>query len=115
MYCGQCGTANDDNAWKCLTCGHALQQTSASEVPPVQVPNYLVQAILCTVCCCPPLGIPAIVFAARVNHKAGAGDLVGAQDASRKAKLWCWIAFGVGLALNLLYYGFMVVAGLSSS
>src|SRR5882672_10526815 len=31
--------------------------------PGVKVPNYLVQSILVTLCCCLPFGIAAIVFA----------------------------------------------------
>ncbi|HJT25078.1 MAG TPA: CD225/dispanin family protein [bacterium] len=67
------------------------------------VPNYLVQAILCTIFCCLPFGIVAIVYAAQVNGKVEAGDMAGAQAASKTAKTWCWVAFGVGLAVILLY------------
>ena len=71
--------------------------------PGTTVPNYLVFAILATVLCCLPTGIPAIVFAAQVNGKLQAGDIAGAQAASRNAKMWCWISFGVGLGFGLLY------------
>lgn len=72
-------------------------------VPPgVKVPNYLVQSILVTLCCCLPFGIAAIVFAAQVNSKLAAGDFPGAQESSRKAKMWCWIAFGVGIVVNII-------------
>jgi hypothetical protein len=76
----------------------------------VHVPNYLVQSILVTLCCCLPFGIPAIVYAAQVSGKLSAGDLAGAQEASRKAKMWCWVAFGLGIVGNLLgglLYGVM--------
>ncbi len=76
----------------------------------MKVPNYLVQSILVTICCCLPLGIVAIVYAAQVNSKLAAGDLVGAQTSSANAKLWCWIAFGIGIAVQLIYvivYGVM--------
>jgi hypothetical protein len=66
--------------------------------PGTTVPNYLVFAILATVFCCLPAGIPAIVFAAQVNGKVQIGDIAGAQAASNNAKMWCWISFGVGLA-----------------
>lgn len=61
------------------------------------VPNYLVQSILVTVFCSSILGIVSIVFAAQVNGKLSQGDIAGAQDMSNKAKMFCWIAFGVGL------------------
>jgi hypothetical protein len=70
--------------------------------PAVSVPNYLAQAILTTICCCLPFGIVGIVYAAQVNTKVAAGDYAGALDSSRKAKLWCWIGFGIGLAFGLL-------------
>lgn len=64
---------------------------------PPYVPNYLIQAILCTICCCLPFGIAAIVFAAQVNSKLAAGDVAGALEASRKARMWCWIALAGGI------------------
>jgi t-SNARE complex subunit (syntaxin) len=55
-----------------------------------------VQSILVTFCCW-PLGIVAIIFAAQVNSRLAAGDVNGALEASRKARLFCWIALGLGL------------------
>jgi len=69
----------------------------------VDVPNYLVQSILVTIFCCLPFGIPAIVFAAQVNGKLAAGDRMGALESSRKAKMRCWWAFGIGLGFSVLY------------
>lgn len=70
--------------------------------PASKIPNYLVQSILCTLCCCLPFGIVAIVYAAQVNGKAQSGDYTGAQESSAKAKMWCWIAFGVGIVTNII-------------
>jgi hypothetical protein len=67
------------------------------------VPNYLVQAILVTLCCCLPFGIVAIVYAAQVNSKLDSGDIAGATAASNNAKLWCWIGFGAGAVAILVY------------
>lgn len=66
------------------------------------VPNYLVPAIV-SIFCCWPLGIVAIIFAAQVNGKVASGDLAGAADASKKAKLFSFIAIGIGLAVGLIY------------
>ncbi|MFN2492852.1 MAG: CD225/dispanin family protein [Pyrinomonadaceae bacterium] len=66
------------------------------------VPNYLVPAIL-SLFCCWPLSIVAIIFAAQVNGKVAAGDMAGALDASKKAKLFSYIAIGIGLGLGLIY------------
>ncbi|HUP59269.1 MAG TPA: CD225/dispanin family protein [Thermoanaerobaculia bacterium] len=120
MTCPNCGTSNLDNATICANCGRPLtaaavpppppQQTytppppSFGAPPPLAPPpsNYLVQSILVTLCCCLPLGVVAIIFAAQVNTKFAAGDLAGAQEASRQAKMWCWIAFGLGLVAWLI-------------
>ena len=104
MFCPKCGATNDDNAWKCVQCQTILQQavTPAAGGPPEVIPNYLWQAIVCTICCCVPLGIPAIVYAAQVSSKVTQGDLAGARNASKNAKMWCWIAFGVGIATSLI-------------
>lgn len=74
------------------------------------VPNYLVPAILSTICCCIPFGIVAIVYAAQVNSKLAGGDRAGAIAASEKAKLWSWIAFGTGLAISVIYIILQVIA-----
>ncbi len=60
------------------------------------VPNYLVPAII-SIFCCWPLAIVAIIFATQVNSKVAAGDMAGAEDASRKAKLFSYIALGIGI------------------
>lgn len=111
MNCPNCGTSNLDNATICVNCGRPLSQAAYTPPPPpppphggsyapqpgAPVPNYLVQSILVTLCCCLPFGIVAIVFAAQVNSKLAAGDVAGAQAASRNARMWCWIAFAAGL------------------
>jgi hypothetical protein len=67
------------------------------------IQSYLPYAIVVSLCCCLPLGIPAIVFAAQVNSKLASGDVAGAQAASDKAKMWCLIALAAGLIANLAY------------
>ena len=103
MYCRKCGTQNDDNAYLCIKCGEVLQQIGGAGAPPMKIPNYLAQSILVTLFCCMPLGIPAIIFSAQVNGKIQAGDIPGALEASRKAKVWAWWSFGIGLISSVLY------------
>ncbi len=81
--------------------------------PRPKIPSYLVQSILCTLFCCLPFGIPAIVFASRVNNKIATGDIDGAQEDSKKAKMWCWISFGLGLVI-FVFYAVMMAIGLFS-
>lgn len=75
------------------------QEINQQQTPP---PNYLVFAILTTIFCCQILGIVSIVFAAQVNSRWNSGDIAGANDASRNAKLWAWIAFGSGLLIAVV-------------
>jgi hypothetical protein len=64
----------------------------------------MVWAILSTLFCCLPLGIASIVFASQVDSKWAAGDYVGAQEASAKAKKFAMIAAGVGVAVIVLFF-----------
>jgi len=79
------------------------------------VPNYMVPAII-SIFCCWPLAIPAIIFASQVNGKVAAGDIQGAQDSSRKAKLFSFIGLGIGLVgwiIGIIYW--IVVIGFVAS
>jgi hypothetical protein len=127
MFCSQCGANNTDTATVCMQCGRSLQagpppvplqpagafQPGLVQAPPVAVQNYLVFAILATVLCCLPAGIPAIVYAAQVNGKLQMGDVAGAQLASNNAKMWCLISAGLGLGVGVIY-GVLVMVGLLS-
>lgn len=77
------------------------------------VPNYMVPAII-SIFCCWPLAIAAIIFAVQVNNKVQAGDIAGAQDASKKAKMFSFIAIGIGL-LGVVCYVIMMVLGVGLS
>jgi hypothetical protein len=126
MLCRNCGAENDAKAHRCVQCGTALEQaadalrreellrlglrgplieqgmgsTPQADEP---VPTYLVQAILVTLFCCLPFGIPAIVFAAMATAHLTSGDRAAAIAAADDAKLWCWISFACGLATVGLY------------
>jgi len=77
---------------------------------PTTVPNYLVPAII-SVFCCWPLAIVAIIFAAQVNGKVQAGDTAGAQDSAKKAKMFSYIAIGLGLLAIICYVLFFLIMG----
>jgi Interferon-induced transmembrane protein len=106
MFCRNCGAQVEGLATTCPRCGAVVPENAPTE----QVPNYLVQAILVTIFCCLPFGIPAIVYAAQVNSKLAGGDYAGALDASGKAKTWCWVGFLCGLIPTLLYLVMMIIA-----
>jgi len=79
--------------------------------------NYLVWTIVSLICCGGLVAIPAIVFASQVNSKWAMGDYAGAEESSRKAKMWLIIAVCVGVAYSLIIgiiYG-VAIAGAASS
>jgi hypothetical protein len=107
----------DSTEWKPLGTFPELAGLSAAAAPmppapgpaygtataTANVPTYLWQSIVVTLCCCLPVGIPAIIFSAQVNSKLAAGDLAGATSASNKARMFCWIALGLGLVANVIF------------
>jgi hypothetical protein len=132
MFCPQCGAANTDNTAQCSQCGTPLQPLQAyvppqavpapqasGAVPPQPysgepIPNYLWQAIVCTVlglmCCLSlPFGIVAIVFSTQVNSKLAYGDIVGAKDSSNKAKIFCWVSIGIFGVIGIVYMLFIIL------
>lgn len=82
---------------------------------PANVPNYLIPAIL-SIFCCTPLGIVAVIFAAQVNGKVASGDIAGAMDSSKKAKMFSFISIGLGLVGVIFYIIWVVlIVGLSAA
>src|SRR4026209_2826337 len=82
------------------------------------VPNYLIPAIISAICCF-PLGIISIIFAAQVNSKVTAGNVAGALDASKKAKMFSYIFIGLGIVVwggyLLVTFGIVGLSILSNS
>ena len=132
VYCKNCGEDleipedSTDQELECPSCGIELEiprkevvsrtgGVSKNITPPLIIStpmvkppsfnkpeSYLTTAIITTLCCCLPLGIVSIVYAAQVDSKFTAGNYLGAINASNNAKMWAWISFGIGLAVNLL-------------
>jgi hypothetical protein len=101
MYCRRCGTANTEDALKCISCGEPFQ--APPKAPPPKIPSYLPQAIVATFCCCPPLGIAAWVFAAQVGSRLKEGDYEGAIKSSQNASLFSWLGLGIGVVFWVAY------------
>jgi hypothetical protein len=102
MFCRKCGRPNDDNAYKCTSCGEVLQS-----IAPKKIDNNLALAIIVTVLCCMPFGVVGIVYAAQVNAKAIGGDIAGAEESARKARAWSLWGLGLGL---VIFAGYIVLA-----
>ena len=128
MFCRRCGTELPDLAVQCPTCGERVahaggqyDQATQSGSPGSQPrqpapqtaspppPNYLVWAILATLFCCLPFGVVAIVFAAQVESKWFRGDCEGSLQASKNARVWCWVSFAMGLGLTLIWVLFLLL------
>lgn len=88
-------------------------QTPAAYYSGPNIPNYLWQSIVVTILCCWPFGIPAIVYAAKVDGLKAQGNVMGAMEASANAKKWCLIALGAWVVLIALY-GILIGGGIIS-
>ena len=85
-----------------------FQQPPFQQAPPVNGTPYLVWSIIATVLCCwlfIPLGfgIPAIVYASKINRLVNLGDIFGAQEAAKKSKMFTIIAGIVGTVLFIIW------------
>lgn len=132
MFCKKCGLQIDDNACFCEHCG-ADQRPAAepqpevfvsqpeqpsvgynpiftpqAEAPAVKGTTYLVWSILVTLFCCLPLGIPAIIFAAKIDNCNARGDFAAAAQNARKAKNFCIWGAVASVVVLLFYILFMV-------
>ena len=88
--------------------------TTRMSSPP---PNHLTWAILSLIFFFWPLGIPAIVFANRVNDKWTAGDHAGAQSASNSAKdfaTWATLVGCISYFIGFIYF-FVVMGAVAGS
>lgn len=81
--------------------GHQAPRQAPSAVR--DVPNHLVWAILATLCCCPPFGIVAIVYASQVSSHLAAGNYEAALQSSSTARKWCLAATICGVVAVLAY------------
>jgi len=84
--------------------------TPGFQKPPLPK-SYLTEAILATLFCCWPLGIPAIVNASKVESRYNAGDYEGAEEASRQAKNYMQYSFFAGLAIGVIYLLLLISTG----
>ena len=123
MYCPKCGTLNDDRSVNCSRCDTPLNPAGtppgmiqpgmiqpgagpgfpAVQPPTAEIPTYMTQSVLITLFCCLPLGIVGIFKANKINKLMRQNDVQGALVASKENKTMLWIAFGVGLVINVVY------------
>lgn len=88
-------------------------QTQYSQEPAVNWVPYLVFSILCTILCCMPFGVVAIVFAAKINSALSAGNIAEAKDCAKKSKIWIIVSAVVGLVAIILAIIWALFIGIS--
>jgi len=77
--------------------------------------NYLVWAILSTICCCLPLGIVNIIKSTKLKELWAQGDAMGAEKASADTKKWLiWTAVA-GVIVGILYAILAFVIGIGGA
>lgn len=86
--------------------------TTCGALPP-KPDNNLVWAILCTLLCCLPLGIVAIIKASAVDNLYAQGNYDEACRASSAAKKWSIWGAVLGVVLMGLYILLMLVVGMA--
>lgn len=100
MFCEKCGNQIPEEAkFACPHCNTLLEQHANA----MNIKSHLAIAIIATLLCCVPLGIVSIVYAAKVSQLVSLGKIAEAQEASKKAQMWAWIAVGAGLVFTILY------------
>lgn len=101
-----------------LLLGTTMSETIQPNIPQKNPPQsggvYLALAILSTIFCCLPFGIPAIVFAAQIDGKLRAGDTEGATRAAKQAKTWIIVSAASGAAIALIYVIFVALVGVAA-
>jgi hypothetical protein len=68
-----------------------------------------------TFCCCLPLSIASIVFAAQVDSKWAGGDHAGALSSANNAKILFWLSFTLGLLGYGAYFGLVILGTAAQS
>lgn len=76
--------------------------------------NYMVWAILTTICCCLPFGIVAIIKASKVNTLYATEQYNLAEMQAQDAKKWCIIGAVTGIVIDIFYFVFCGASELSS-
>lgn len=82
------------------------------------IKTYRTQAVIVLLCCVLfgilPLitGIPALIYSTRVTENITRGDFAKAVEASRRARMLCWISLGIILLMLVI---FIIIGAVAAS
>lgn len=79
-------------------------QNETHSVPASKPDNYMIWAILSTVCCCIPAGAYAIYCAAQVDSACRKGNYAEAASFSERAKTWSIISAVCGVVISIMSF-----------
>lgn len=82
--------------------------SSTASSKPSMPDNNLIWAVLCTVMCCVPLGVVAIIKSTEVEKYWKQGEYDKAQKAADDAKKWSLIGAGATAVFVVLYLIFII-------
>lgn len=72
--------------------------------------NNLVGAILVTMFCCTPLGVPSIIYAIKVDDEYRMGNFDNAYAMAEKSTTWMIVALILGFVFWVAYIVLIIVA-----
>ena len=75
--------------------------------PPRNAGLWLGLAIAATLACCLPLGIPAIVYAAKALGEEGSGNYAEAERLTGQARSWTLAAVASSVVVLVLFFCFI--------
>ena len=127
-FCTKCGNKNPEGSLFCAKCGTSVQMQDGTQTEqsfeyqsqnrsnqPPMPENNLVWAVLCTVLCCMPLGIVAIVYSTKVDSAYAEGRQEDAKDYANKAKNWAIAGALSSTIIMVIYVIFMLAVGVGTA
>ncbi|XP_033124560.1 proline rich transmembrane protein 1B-like [Anneissia japonica] len=92
--------------------GHSsynVQPFTSMVVERTRPENYLVMAILVTLCCCFPFGLIGVAYSISSSNRFDSGDDAGAMAAANLAKKWSITGLVFGIVIIVLSLTFVIL------